>query len=456
MQKLLKKNDIAKKPNLINDKNRLTIEAIENFVYRKRNRNFLIGLEYERLSLDEATYLNADYKSVSTIVRLFATISNWEIIYDNDTLIGAISKNSTSLSLEPGCQLEISIAPKKTILEIDLELSNIIELLNNIAKPYNIKFIGYGISPKSSADSIALLEKQRYKIMNDYLPNCKDGELCAKMMRQTAGIQVNIDYSNKKDAYLKLKFLNMIMPFVSGMCSNSPIEKNTLSDYKSTRIHTWLYTGKQRCGIFYKNIFENEFFKYKLSNYKNFFKNYIQEILKVPMVYIERNGKNIPINGVITFEEFIKNGYLTYSATMEDYILHQSLCFPDIRLKKYIEIRNHDSNNPKKALALCAFYKGLMQNKPSSLINKFNYINLADVEFLNKQVAKNGLDFEYKNIPAWEIVGHLYNLAVKKLDAKERAYLKPIYDILTKRKTDADIILDMGIEKVSDLIEFLS
>jgi len=459
MQKSVKskviKKTISANTSIIENENSLTIKDIEYFYFRRKKTVFLYGLEYERLSLNKETFLNSDYESISTIVRLFATISKWDILYDENTIIGAIAPDSTSISLEPGCQLEISIAPKRTILEIDIELTKITNLLNNIAKPYNIIFLGYGTSPKSSTDSIQILNKKRYQIMNEYLPNCKNSELCTKMMRQTAGIQVNIDYSTPKDAHHKLKFLNMISPFMAALFANCPIENNRQSEFKSTRINTWLHTGENRCGIFYKEIFENEFFKYKFNNYRNIFKKYIEQVIKIPMVYIVRNGKNIPIEGALTFEEFMKDGCLTYRATMEDYILHQSLCFPNVRLKKYIEIRNHDSQDQKTTLALCAFYKGLMQNNISLLLCKFNFINLNDIDYLSSQAAKHGLDFEYKKYSAWHIVAQLFTLSLKKLDAKERIYLKPIQEMLRKGKTNSDIILDLGIEKVSDLIEFL-
>lgn len=430
------------------EKNVLTISQIEKF-YSGSNKN-LIGLEYERLSLDKKTYKNAQYDKLEKIIQNFATISNWNLIYDDKTIIGANDKNGTSISLEPGCQLEISISPKKDILSIDLELKKITDSLDKIADIYEVIFVGYGISPISNVDDIKLLQKRRYEVMNGYLPNCQYGELAQKMMRKTAGIQINIDYLNSSDAFYKLKFFNLIMPFAMGLCANSPFENNNLSDKKSKRAHVWRYTGKQRCNFFYQKIFNN------INAKNNLFKNYIQEVLDVPMIFIERDGKIIEINGAITFRDFMKYGYEGNFATIDDYILHQSLCFPDVRLKKYIEIRNHDSSNPQMALALCAFYKGLALGKIENILSEFEYLKLDDVEKFNEKIIDFGLDYKITDeIDGWDIVAKLFNLSAKNLSTKERAYLEPILDILKSRKTNADLIIDYNILQVDDLIEFL-
>ena len=273
---------IIKTPNNSSDvksqshtQNKLKIADIEKFYLNSMKLNQSIGLEYERLSLDKSTLKCANYDDIKKIIENFAKICSWELIYDNDTVIGAIAPNRTTITLEPGCQMEISLKPYQNISDIDIQLNKITSILDKIAKAYNVIFLPYGINPTQTPDEIDLLNKNRYKIMNNYLPNCKRAELCTTMMRKTAGMQVNIDYSSKKDAYLKLKFFNLISPFVSGLCANSPIENNTLTENKSNRVNVWLYTGQNRCNLFYSDIFNHRFKKYD-----NVFKNYINNIFR--------------------------------------------------------------------------------------------------------------------------------------------------------------------------------
>lgn len=447
MQKLLTKNNST---NTNVQTKKLKFNDILKFYTKKDNSLELIGLEYERLSLDKKTFKNTDYKTIEKVIEHICSILDLELVYDGETIIQANSKDGTSISLEPGKQFEISLKPMESILDIDVNLTKIVNLLDKIADIYNVLFLPYGITPSVNCDEIEILAKKRYEIMYNHLPNAPKGELAAKMMKKTAGIQINIDYKDEIDAFYKLKFLNMIMPFVSALCANSPVENNVLTDFKSNRSYVWLFTGEKRCNFFYKNIFR------RFVNKKDIFKNYIKEVLKVPMIFIERDNKNIVIDGKITFEEFLKDGFMGYDATLEDYILHQSLCFPDIRLKKYIEIRNHDSSDTKMALSLCAFYKGLMKSNIKKLIKKFKFIKLNEIENYSRILIKEGLSAKIGNKTGWQVIEELFNISKNNLNSKEKSYLTKIDEIIKLKKTQADIIQEFEIKNTEELVEFLT
>lgn len=457
MQNLLFKKEV--KNNNINktkNKKKLTFDEILDFYTKKETSRELIGLEYERLSLDNKTFKNAKFSDIESIITQFCRITGWQLVYDESTIIGAKSKSGSSISLEPGLQLEISLKPMEKIQDIDLELSKISGLIDKIASMYNVCFLGYGISPVSNCDDIKILNKKRYKIMYRTLPFAPCGELAPKMMKKTAGIQVNIDYQNETDAYYKLKFLNLIMPFMTALCANSPFESEKLTEYKSNRAHIWRYTGSERCNLFYKNIFSSAFFKTPFLK-KPLFKSYIEEVLNTPMLFIVRDNKTIPFERKITFNQFLKDGYQDYQAEMDDYILHQSLCFPDIRLKQYIEIRNHDSSSPAIALALCAFYKGLLKTDIKKLLKTFSYLDFDKIDTYNKQILPDGLDIAVsKDKTGWSVISELFNIARKNLNSVERNYLEPLLSILKERKTQADIIIDYDINSAEALFELIS
>ena len=446
---------IEKKPAEINNspKNyRLTILDIEKFYLSNVKNSNLFGIEYERISFDKKTKSVASYDKISKIIKSFSEILKWELIYDSDIVIGAKDNEGNSISLEPGCQLELSLKPFENLVDIQSKAGMILNLLDKIADVYDVVFLEYGINPKDTVDQISILQKNRYKIMNDYLPFCEKGELCPKMMRQTAGIQINIDYKNISDAYNKVLFFNLIMPFMTGLSSNSPIEKDCLTDKKTNRAYAWLYTGKNRCNLFYKGVFKSLFFKHK-----NFIKNYIKQVLKVPMVYIVRDGKDIPILGKIDFATFINSGYKGYFPNIDDYILHQSLCFPDVRLKQYIEIRNHDSSDFDTALAFCVFYKGLCCCDFNELFKIFKFLKIEKIDFYSMLVTTYGLDFKVNaQYSGWDVAFKLFNIARKNLSSKERLYLKPLFEILINKKAKADILIEYGINNSDNLLEYLS
>ena len=148
MQKLLAPNT-----------SKLTISDIEKFYISGEKQENLIGLEYERLAFDKNTSKTASYENVSKIIEQTATVLDWELVYDDSTLIGAKDKIGNSISLEPGMQFELSLAPKKNISDIKICAEEISNLIDKIADVYDVKLKGYGINPQRALD-IEILNKQ--------------------------------------------------------------------------------------------------------------------------------------------------------------------------------------------------------------------------------------------------------------------------------------------------------
>ena len=414
----------------------LTFEDIISYYIKGENQNQRIGLEYERISIDSKTFKQASFKNLFEIIKDFSKINGFELIYDNETIIGAKNNEGTSISLEPGGQFELSLAPKDKLYNIHFEAQNYLSQIDYIAEKYGIKFFAIGNQPKTTFKEMEILNKRRYKIMADYLP--KIGHLAPVMMRETAGVQINLDYKNSADAKRKIKAAILISPFLTGFFANSPFRENKLTNYKSVRALAWKYTGQDRCNLFYKDIID--------SNYKNIYELYANYILDVPMIFVSRENNYLELNGKITFREFMKKGYKGLSAAMEDYLVHQSLCFPDIRLKNCIEIRNHDSQNLDVAIGIGAIYKGLLYNDDSidKILDYFAPLNSSDLENYGFLAAKFGVNFDVEKLKtaAFEIVKKLLYMAQFNLEADEQKYLDWLIDLVNSKRCIADIILD--------------
>ena len=235
----------------------------------------MYGLEYEKIAIDSTTYKNASYDYMEKTIKNFSHMKGWGVLYDDKTIIGALGEGS-SVSLEPGCQFELSLEAKENIADIEKSAKEIFSLTQRIAKFYNVEFLNCGITPYSTYENINIVKKQRYEIMAEYLP--KRAKLAPVMMRETAGVQLNVDYKSEDDAIEKIKLLSFISPFLTGFYANSPIRNNNLSGFKSFRAFAWKYTGKDRCGLFYKNLLDKK---------NATFDDYINAILDVPMLFIE-------------------------------------------------------------------------------------------------------------------------------------------------------------------------
>jgi len=432
-------------------KNNLTLtkEQILDYYYTScKNRNeFRVGLEYERVSVNSKTLKSAPYEDLRQIITHFAIIKGWGTLKDEGVTVGATS-GSTSISLEPGGQFEVSLEPKKNIAEIEKEIGEILQLIDSIGEVYDVKFLPIGITPVSTYQNIEILKKNRYLIMADYLPSL--GKFAPVMMRETAGVQVNCDYTDEADALLKLSVCAQMSPFLTGFFANSPIRNNRLCNYKSFRALAWHYTDPDRCGLFYNNLI----------NWKPMygFEDYVDAILDVPMLFFERCNKRILVNGAITFKEFLKYGYSGYSAEFLDYKLHASLCFPDVRLKNCLEIRNHDSQNIELSMAVCAFYKGILYNE-NAMQETRKYLKKLSLENINElahKAARKGLDFSVGKECAYKITKKLFETAREGIGEDERHYLDLPIAMLKDKKCVADKVLENNITGGRELVQYLN
>ena len=291
-------------------------------------QDFKIGVEYERLPISSTSYKAIDYwgdNGICAYLENFAKTNKWDYIVDQNNIIGLVKGHDT-ITLEPGSQIEISAKPEKTIFKLKEKIDMINSILALNLQDSDINLLNYGVSPFSTCKSIHLIPKRRYKIMANYLW----GILSDVMMRETAGIQCCIDFKSEEDAMRKYKLANKLSPFMTAMFANSPIRGGVDTGYKSFRALSWLNTDADRCG-----------FAGKISEHFSF-EEYIDCIMKTPMIFIQREGQPINLNGDLTFEEFMNSGYCGIKPSIEDYELQANLCFPEVRLRNFIEIRNND------------------------------------------------------------------------------------------------------------------
>ena len=376
---------------------------------------------------------------IAEFLRRYGKFKNSSYLYEKDYILG-LNTDQGIISLEPGSQIELSTFPEKNIHDIVSRLNYYNRVTAELGDELGIHFIGYGIQPVSTFKNIDLIPKGRYSIMNTYLPPI--GSLTRVMMRETAGIQVCIDYESEEDAAKKLKIALGISPVITAMFANSPIRNGKETGFKSFRAHSWLNNDKSRCGLISKKIFNEEFG----------FSDYVDILLDLPMVFLKKDDKWINMKG-LTFREYIKNGYNDYKATIDDWFLHMSSFFPDVRLKNFLELRNCDCQRSDLLYAIPALWKGIMYDDNAldcswNLIKDFNWEERLE---LRRLVPKYGLNICFNGIKLVDIAKEIVNTAISSLKSMkevnedfqdETIYLKNLKDILSKNQTPADIILN--------------
>jgi len=391
-----------------------------------------IAMEYERLPIFKSSLNAVDYRGcngVCSLLRNLAKSDRWNYIVDSNNVIG-LAKGHDTITLEPGSQFEISVKPERTVFLIKDKIDAINSQINVLLEGSDVALLSYGVSPYSTFKSINLIPKRRYAIMADYLW----GILADVMMRETAGIQCCIDFTSEEDAMRKYKLANKLSPFMTAMFANSPIRGGVDTGYKSFRALSWLNTDADRCG-----------FAGKISEEFSF-EDYIDSVLKTPMIFVHRDGNPIVINGDITFEEYMQNGYCGLNPTLQDYELHANLCFPEVRLRNFLEIRNHDCVHGDLKYAMLAIYKGILYEKSAleeceELLKVLQYKDYSELRY---NVPKHGLDTKIKNGYVLDYAKEIINIAEKSLknsQTGEELFLNSLKEYVMKGVSPADVIL---------------
>ena len=389
-----------------------------------------IGMEYERIPVSKYGKNIIPYDGdfgMCELLREFARVDNWDYILDENAIIG-LKKLHESITLEPGCQFEISLEPKELIHDLKKRVEEIDYTLKPILEDFEIKFLNTGISPKTTYKNIKLIPKKRYHIMANYLW----GILSDVMMRETAGIQIGIDFKSEEDAMRKFRVANLMMPFSTAMFANSKIRGNVDTGYKSFRALAWLNTDNERCG------FATDF------NKNMCFRDYISKLLETPMIFVNNKGKLININGKITFKEYIEKGFEGIYPTIEDWKLHSNLYFPEVRLRNFIEIRNHDCVGNGLEYSIPALYKGIMYSKPAldeveEMLNKFTSNEIKELRYNVPRFAIHSKISNKSILPICKEFVEISYYTLKTQGEGEEQFLLPLMDLLKKGKCPADI-----------------
>jgi glutamate--cysteine ligase len=275
--------------------------------------------------------------------------------------------------------------------------------------------------------------------MGPYMP--KVGSLGQRMMKQTATVQANIDFSDERDAMAKFRTGMGLAPVLIAMFANSPICEGQLTGYRSFREHIWTDTDRQRAGML-KFAFAPDVS----------FAHYVEYALDVPMYFIIRNKEYIDMTHS-TFRQFLQNGYNGERATLQDWDAHLTTLFPETRIKRYIEVRSADSQTPELMTALPALIKGAFYDadclqaawdlvKGWSWDERMQAYHDSHRDALTARIRRYSLlDLARELLQiAWE--GLTRQKAINKHGEDETVYLRELKALLLQGKCPADRLIE--------------
>ena len=202
----------------------------------------------------------------------------------------ALNKDGKNITLEPGNQIELSGDKLNHMHEACAESQDYLFELKQVTKKLNIKIVSTGFDPISKLSEVPNNPKERYKIMTKDMP--LGGELSLDMMYRTCGTQLNVDYNNSEEDFIKkFKVVNSIAPISIALFANSSIVEKKNSYYLSYRSKVWQNTSR---GGLPKIFFENLNFE-----------KYADFIINFPILFINNKDKYISGKNYI-FQDFME------------------------------------------------------------------------------------------------------------------------------------------------------
>ena len=406
-----------------------------------------IGTEHEKFIFHCKNKKRIEFDGDVSIQNLFLFLQGkgWQKNeYNAHNQLISLSKNGASVTLEPGCQLELSGKILKNVHQTCSETYEHLNELQEYAELNNLCIIGIGFDPVSDLDGINFIPKDRYKIMKNYMPQV--GTRGLDMMTRTCTVQANFDYFNNEDLIKKFVVSNRIQPIIMSLFCNSPFREGQLNGYLSNRILTWQDTDQERCGI--KNIFLN----------KNFtIEEYVDFVLAVKNYFLKINGKHVDTTQYSFLELLNKStndsNLNDYNLSITDWINHLSTIFTEVRLKSYMEVRGADAGKWEMICALPALWTGILYDEENLDILWQETNDWPHDEILNlyKDVPVYGLQSEFMNKKVYIEAQRLLDISISGLNRRgylnsngqdESIHLDKLKSIIKDQKTPADVLIE--------------
>ena len=401
----------------------------------KQPAQWRIGTEHEKFVFRSADHSPVAYDGPDGIGALMQALIDefgWQAIKEGDTTI-ALKRSSggsipETISLEPGGQFELSGAPLATLHETCAEAGEHLRECLMIGERLGIGFLGLGFAPTWLRSDMPTMPKKRYAVMTRYMPLV--GAQGLDMMYRTATIQVNLDYENEADMVKKLRVSLALQPIATALFASSPFTESRPNGFKSLRSEIWRDTDRNRTGLL-PFVFEDGMG----------YERYVEYALDVPMYFVYRDGEYIDVAGA-SFRDFLRGELAALPGekpTHDDWSDHLTTLFPEVRLKRFLEMRGGDGGPWRRICALPAFWVGLLYDR-GALDAAWDLVKdwtAEERQALRNAVPAQGLQAPFRAGTAQDVARRAVEIASDGLKHRRR---------LNSKGDDETIFLDFAEE----------
>ena len=174
------------------------------------------------------------------------------------------------------------------------------------------------------------------------------------------------------------------------------------------------------------------------------------------MYFVYRNGNYIDVAGQ-SFRDFMAGrlpGLPGERPTLNDWADHVTTAFPEVRMKRYLEMRGADGGPWARLCALPAFWTGLLYDS-TSLDAAWDMVKdwtAEEHDALRRDVPRLALKTPFRNGTVQDLARRALELATAGLTARahldsqgldESHFLSPLRQIADSGQTPAEELLDL-------------
>ena len=271
----------------------------------------------------------------------------------------------------------------------------------------------------------------------------KVGKYGLDMIYRTCTVQTNLDFSSESDMVKKLRVSVALQPIATALFANSPFTDGKPNGFLSFRSEIWRDTDNARAGML-PWVFEPGMG----------FERWVDYALDVPMYFVKRGDTYIDASGQ-SFRDLMMGKLPALPGelpTLSDWANHMSTTFPEVRLKRYLEMRGADSGPLPNLLALPALWVGLLYDDVAldAAWDIAKVWTAEDRQKLRDDVPKLGLAAKIQDRTVFEIASEVLKLARSGLGRRkhfdlsgqdETRYLDVLDDRLARGTTPAQELL---------------
>jgi glutamate--cysteine ligase len=422
----------------------------------KPKPQFRAGTEHEKFPFTIDHRRPVPYegrRSIRALLEGLHSLLGWEPIMEGDNIIGMFDvTGGGAISLEPGGQFELSGAPVETVHQTAAELFAHLSQLREVAAPLGIGFLGMGMTPDWSRADMPKMPKGRYNIMTAYMP--KVGSRGLDMMYRTCTVQTNLDFSSEADMVKKLRVSLALQPVATALFANSPFTEGKPNGLLSMRSEIWRDTDNQRAGML-PFAFEDGMG----------FERYVDYALDVPMYFVKRDDRYIDVSGK-SFRDFFAGKLADLPGerpTVSDWANHVSTIFPEVRLKRYLEMRGADGGPWRRLPSLTAYWVGLLYDD-DALDGAWDLVKdwtAEERQKLRDEVPQRGFKAVVHDVDVHALAQETLRLSRRGLERRARPdrngrdetrFLRPLEEIVARGITPAEELLEKYFNEWSESV----